>query len=155
MWFNSFQNTLRLCLPTFQRHAAEAQLIFLDMGTWAKHCVWRSIPWNTMGSMYTVFPSSPHLHFGYVFVCCVCVFVCVCLCACCETLRTCTVVCMSFLCYVFLRCDVVFWGWANNELNISQTESIQQEVEILLLSLFSYSWSKLITKFYLNLGPGI
>ena len=62
MWFNSFQNTLRLCLPTFQRHAAEAQLIFLDMGTSAKHCVWRSIPWNTMGGMYTVFPSSPHLH---------------------------------------------------------------------------------------------
>ena len=62
MWFNSFKNTLRLCLPTFQRHAAEAQLIFLDMGTWAKHCVWQSIPWNTMGSMYTVFPSSPHLH---------------------------------------------------------------------------------------------
>ena len=75
--------------------------------------------------------------FGYVFVCCVCVL-CVCLCACCETLRTCTVVCMSFLCYVFLGCDVFFEGWANNKLNISQTESIQQEVEILLLSLFSY-----------------
>ena len=62
MWFNSFRNTVRLCLPTFQRHAAEAQLLFLDMGTWAKHCVWRSIPWNTMGSVWTVFPSSPHLH---------------------------------------------------------------------------------------------
>ena len=37
----------------------------------------------------------------WLFLYVVCVFVCVCLCACCETLRTCTVVYMSFLCYVF------------------------------------------------------
>ena len=48
----------------------------------------------------------PHVLAMFLYV--VCVFVCVCLCACCETLRTCTVVYMSFLCYVFLGCDVVF-----------------------------------------------
>ena len=45
--------------------------------------------------------------------CMLCVCLCVCLCACCETLRTCTVVCMSFLCYVFFWVWRCFQGWAN------------------------------------------
>ena len=40
--------------------------------------------------------------------CMLCVCLCVCLCACCETLRTCTVVCMSFYVMFFLGCDVAF-----------------------------------------------
>jgi len=40
----------------------------LCWGTWAKHCVWRSIPWNTTGSMDTVSPYSPHLQRRYPLV---------------------------------------------------------------------------------------
>ena len=86
---------------------------------------------------------------------CVCVFVCLFVCVVwnAENMH-------GSLHVIFMLCFFGVWrcffeGWANNKLNISQTESTQQEVEILLLSLLSYFWSKLITKCYLNLGPGI
>ena len=75
--------------------------------------------WNKikhMGSAFVVCFLSLWDPMFWLCFCMLCVCLCVCLCACCETLRTCTVVCMSFLCYVFFgvwRC--FFEGWANNK----------------------------------------
>ena len=120
----------------------EMSVIYFHLVFWRIWRVSKTMPkkWNKikhMGSAFVVCFLSLWDPMFWLCFCMLCVCLCVCLCACCETLRTCTVVCMSFLCYVFFgvwRC--FFEGWANNKLNISQTESIQQEVEILLLSLF-------------------
>jgi hypothetical protein len=45
--------------------AESCGLFFAALGSWAKHCVWQKVPWNTMGIIYTVIPYSPHLHVLY------------------------------------------------------------------------------------------
>ena len=58
-----FARSFALQFPAFQDSIAEScGLFFAELGSWAKHCVWRSIPWNTTGSLDAVFPYSPHLH---------------------------------------------------------------------------------------------
>ena len=63
MLFNSFSEYLAFCVyQRFNGMQRKRNWFSLCWGTWAKHCVWRSIPWNTTGSMDTVSPYSPHLH---------------------------------------------------------------------------------------------
>ena len=46
-----------------RKHGGELRsFFFAALGSWAKHCVWQKVPWNTMGIIYTVIPYSPHLH---------------------------------------------------------------------------------------------
>ena len=59
----SITRSLALPSPAFQESMAEScGLFFAALGSWAKHCVWQKVPWNTMGIIYTVIPYSPHLH---------------------------------------------------------------------------------------------
>ena len=63
MLFNSFSEYLAFCVyQRFNGMQRKRDWFSSCWGTWAKHCVWRSIPWNTTGSMDTVSPYSPHLH---------------------------------------------------------------------------------------------